>query len=819
MKSINAKLLISGLLLALLSSSFGLLMLRSNRDAAEMASAIVAKGIDPIDQLEIASRNLADLERRFMETPPRADAGPMLGFEEGKALLAGLGDILRNVRGASGMLDRGIPAIHVDQLIYSINRLRVAEGEVTQRLVRRELAGIIADIDSTIALLRQDILSLRDGSLSERRTIDQLILFGGASGLIAGAALIIYLSRSIARPIRNAASALRQIGGVQGDDPKSPSNGDLLQELDDAIRFLEAVMEQREKVSERRQRASVAELEKTLGAQQKRLRFALDSLRKPLCLVDGKGRMIDANEGFLDLFPGLRRGSEITEWTEHLDLAALLVRRVEDELLSRDNGLVCRVRCHPNPMDRGIIAIIEDISQEEAVHREFERLSSQDSLTGLPNREAFYGFLETALAKPDASVTLSVFDIVGFKSINTTLGLSAGDDLLRHIGRRLQGLALPGSFVARLDGDEFGLVSTGDTAPGDPELFGRAILQDFESRPVVVAGRPLSVRLAVGMVPNVRHEGDTPPDARTIMRDCEIALEAAKKNPADPFCVYAPEVKRKHQTRQDMERDLRDALLREEFELHFQPFVDTKRGCVSGFEALVRWQSPTRGRVSPAAFIPLMEELGLIAPLGLFVLRDACRQAAKWPENLTLSINLSPRQFDTPRILEDVSEALRSSGLDPRRLQLEVTESLFLSDADRVLDTLNALRKLGISVSMDDFGTGYSSLGYLSRFPFDKIKIDQSFVRDLTRKENMAIVRAVMGLGASMKLSVIAEGVETAEQMAKLAAEGCVEMQGYLFSPPRPAGELKRMTSEIREGFRTGRYDAPETVAITAMSA
>ncbi len=814
MKSINAKLLISGLLIALLSGFVGMFVLRSNRDAAQMAIAMIEHGVDPLDQLEAASRSLSDLEKRFAEQPgPETRALPLAPLE-GDALLMSLSDIVASVRGAMVAVPDPQLSRKLDELLYSINRLRSAEGDVTHRLVRRELSGIVNDVETSIALIRQDLVRMRDASLQERRAIDQAVLSGGVTGIVIGLFLIFYLSRSISRPIRSAASALRQVGGASTAGREPPA-ADMMLDLESAIRFVETVIENKERSSRLQRSSSAAHLLATVERQQKRLRVALDALRKPLCLVDEAGRLTDANREFEKLFPDLRVGTLVSTWTGHELLANALLKGGEDEVLEPGDGSLFRVRCHTNPIDNGMIAVFDDLTPGETTQRELERLSMQDSLTGLPNRDNFYSFLDHALKSGTEPVSVFVIDVVAFKNVNTTLGLGAGDELLRQVGERLTQLAGPDCHVARVAGDEFGLVAPSIEQRGGPERFGRNIVHDFARRPITVAGRPLTVRLAVGVVPDLQPDGSL--DARIVMRDCEIALETAKKSTSDPFCVYAPEIRIEHQRRQDMERDLREGLVRGEFELHFQPFIDVKRKCVSGFEALVRWNSPTRGHVSPGVFIPIMEETGLIVPLGLFVLRDACRQAARWPGGLTLSINLSPRQFDVGDIVADVRQTLSETKLDPKRLQLEVTESLFLSDGDKVLDILTALRKLGVTISMDDFGTGYSSLGYLSRFPFDKIKIDQSFVRDLSRRENMAIVRAVLGLGASMKLAVIAEGVETVDQMVALEGEGCLEMQGYLFSPPRAAGELAKVLVEVREGFQNGRFEpAPAPVALRA---
>ena len=286
--------------------------------------------------------------------------------------------------------------------------------------------------------------------------------------------------------------------------------------------------------------------------------------------------------------------------------------------------------------------------------------------------------------------------------------------------------------------------------------------------------------------------------------------------------MFQPSMRQKLQQRRELEIDLQKAIEEGQFELFYQPFVDTGRRSISGFEALLRWNHPERGRVSPSTFIPLAEETGLITQIGLWALETACEQASSWVSDLAISVNLSAVQFKSPTLVADVRRVLAKSGLQPSRLQIEVTESLFLDEGDKVLSILTEFRRMGLTISMDDFGTGYSSLGYLNRFPFDKIKIDQSFVRDMSRPENIAIVRSVIGLSNALDMRVIAEGIETPEQMRILYAEGCREMQGYYFSRPRPASDLPKMLVEIADRwpheFEALTQDAldPRSAAATA---
>jgi predicted signal transduction protein with EAL and GGDEF domain len=351
--------------------------------------------------------------------------------------------------------------------------------------------------------------------------------------------------------------------------------------------------------------------------------------------------------------------------------------------------------------------------------------------------------------------------------------------------------------VARLGGDEFAIVQVG-TKPADAsELAGRLIEQ--LSEPFDILGHQVVIGASIGIA--IAPTDGKEPDQ--LLRNADMALYRAKSSGRGCYHFFQPEMDAQMQARHALETDLRKAVTAGEFEMYYQPIVELAGGVITGFEALVRWNHPQRGVVTPGNFIPVAEEIGLIGALGDWVLKQACRDAATWPEGLTVAVNLSAVQFRNPSLALSIVSALSASGLDASRLVLEITETVLLQDDRAILDTLHQIRALGARISMDDFGTGYSSLSYLRSFPFDKIKIDRSFIQELGRKDDcIAIIRAVTRLGENLGMVTIAEGVETHEQLDILRAEGCTQVQGYLFSPPRPASEVPKLLETINPRVR-----------------
>ena len=424
---------------------------------------------------------------------------------------------------------------------------------------------------------------------------------------------------------------------------------------------------------------------------------------------------------------------------------------------------------------------------------EAHRLSLHDTLTGLPNRAMFAERMDEALSHVQRqSVALLCLDLDRFKQVNDTLGHSCGDALLRCVADRLRGNVRPDDTVTRLGGDEFAVIQMASGADEARCLAQRLV--DALSEPYELAGHRVVVGASIGVA---LAPGDTrAPDG--LLQLADLALYRAKSDGRGTFCFFETGMDAKLQARRMLEADLRQAVAGHEFELHYQPVVALASGAISSFEALVRWRHPQRGLVSPGDFIPVAEETGLIVPMGDWVLRQACAEAASWPGSVSVAVNISAVQFRGDTLVASVFEALSATGLAPGRLELEITETALLADADSILATLHHLRAFGVRIAMDDFGTGYSSLSYLRSFPFDKIKIDQSFIRDIeTSMDCKAIVRAVTGLGGNLGIPTTAEGVETIEQLNQLRAEGCDLVQGYYFSRPVPAGSVPALLDAL----------------------
>jgi diguanylate cyclase (GGDEF)-like protein/PAS domain S-box-containing protein len=429
----------------------------------------------------------------------------------------------------------------------------------------------------------------------------------------------------------------------------------------------------------------------------------------------------------------------------------------------------------------------EDIHERKLAEQQISYMAYHDPLTDLANRRLFHQELEQALAglRPGELLALHCIDLDQFKGVNDTLGHAAGDALLRQAAQRLR-LCLPqGGLVARLGGDEFAIIQTGLHGREEAAAFARMIGEVLD-RDYQIDDRQAVVGVSIGIC-LASHEDSVP----EVVRNADIALYRAKAEGRSTFRFFEPAMDEAVRQKQLLRGGLRSALERGELDLHFQPLVGIRTGEVTGFEALLRWQHPERGMIPPAEFIAVAEEAGLITRMGEWALRAACREAARWPSSIRVAVNLSPVQFRSPSLLQAVTGALAEAGLEAGRLELEITESALLQDDQANLAILQELRGLGLRIALDDFGTGFSSLGYLLRFPFDKIKIDRSFVMGLPdRRESKAVIGAVISMGRSLGISVTAEGVETVEQRDALHRLGCDEAQGYLFSRPVPAAEV-----------------------------
>jgi diguanylate cyclase (GGDEF)-like protein len=413
-------------------------------------------------------------------------------------------------------------------------------------------------------------------------------------------------------------------------------------------------------------------------------------------------------------------------------------------------------------------------------------------LTGLPNRTQFGKRLEDALDWVGRGQQLAVLflDLDHFKTVNDTLGHFIGDELLKAIAERLRGCIRDGDLVGRLGGDEFAIVQTGIARTEDVSALALRI-QEAVTEPYDLGGIQTVADVSIGIA---LAPGDAA-DAAELMKRADMALYQAKSEGRSRYRFFEPAMDAAMKARRKLDTELREALVNDEFELIYQPVVDLHSGEVAGVEALLRWHHPSSGLIGPDEFISIAEESGLIIPIGEWVIRRACSDAARWPDHIRVAVNLSPVQFRSPLLTMTIVNALSESALLASRLELEITEDVLLKDNSETLATLEHLRGLGIGIVMDDFGKGYSSLNYLRRFPFDKVKIDRSFITDIAAGHDgsCAIVQAVVGLAASLKLSATAEGVETQEQLDFVRAAGCAQYQGYLFSKPKPAKEIARL--------------------------
>jgi diguanylate cyclase (GGDEF)-like protein/PAS domain S-box-containing protein len=440
----------------------------------------------------------------------------------------------------------------------------------------------------------------------------------------------------------------------------------------------------------------------------------------------------------------------------------------------------------------GYLVAMVDITERRKAEARIAYMAHHDGLTDLANRELYQDRLKQALEQSQPGnkrVAVLCIDLDLFKNVNDSFGHPIGDRLLRLVADRLRSQVRGNNLAARLGGDEFAIILAADVSPKEASDFADRLIKilsagyDIDGVEVVI-GASIGIALSPG-------DGDT---SEELMRNADMALYRAKSEGGGVHHFFEREMDRQAQKRRDLELDLRRAFANGEFELHYQPLVDLAADRISGFESLLRWRHPEKGMISPADFIPVAEDIGLIVSLGEWVLREACTEAVKWPADVKVAVNLSPVQFRSRNLVQVVISALAHSGLSPTRLELEITESLFLAETEANLAILHQLRELGVSISMDDFGTGYSSLSYLRSFPFDKIKIDRSFVKDLAQRSDcVAIVRAISGLGRSLNITTTAEGVETTDQLDWLRAEGCNEVQGFLFSAAKPAAEVAQL--------------------------
>ncbi len=539
-----------------------------------------------------------------------------------------------------------------------------------------------------------------------------------------------------------------------------------------------------------------------------RLDAALDNMSQGLCLYDAQDRLMVVNRRYAEIY-GLAGDAVVPGMSAQAVMAAslaagnhpgsdlaMLLREERDafgggtrqtHFQELGNGRIIAIE-RRETADGGFVATYEDVTERRRAEARVAFLAHHDVLTGLPNRVALGQQIEASLAQAgrDGGFAVLALDLDAFRPVNDTLGHGVGDELLAAVANRLSVCVREIDCIARLGADEFVIVRRGTACAEDAAVLARRIVE-VVSAPYALSNHDVSVGVTVGIT---LAPGDGTSCDR-LLKNAEVALDRAKAEARGAFRFFEAEMDARLQARRLLERDLREAMAHEAFEVYYQPIYKLETDRICGFEALLRWNHATRGFISPGEFIPIAEELGLIVPLGEWVLRRACETASRWPDGLKVAVNVSAVQFTSASLVTAVREVLAATGLPGRRLELEITESVLVANAGATTAILHSLRGLGVRVAMDDFGTGYSSLSYLRSFPFDKIKIDQSFVRDLCVADGTDfIVRAVIGLGANLGMTTTAEGVETEAQLAKLRAEGCDEVQGYLFSRPVPVSQV-----------------------------
>ena len=565
---------------------------------------------------------------------------------------------------------------------------------------------------------------------------------------------------------------------------------------------------------------AVALLEKEIRLTTVNHQFdiALNHMSHGLCMFDSEQRVVVCNRRYLDLYgltceqvmPGttlrqileyrIARGiysagspeNYVRERLASVTQASIAVHQLSD-------GRSFRIS-HQPMASGGWVTTHEDVTEQSIATKRIAHMASHDALTNLGNRSLLRDRLAEELprVRRGATCALHYLDLDRFKSVNDTLGHPVGDALLKAVAERLRSSVREIDTVVRLGGDEFSVLQLGvENSQQAMSLACRLI--EVISAPYQIAEHAITIGTSIGIALAPR-DGI---DSDDLIKKADIALYHAKETSRGSAAMFEPSMQAHSLARRAMEQDLREAIANEQFSLHYQPVVDLKSGGVSCFEALIRWNHPRRGAVSPMDFIPVAEEVGLISSIGEWVLRRACKDAIQWPAGIKIAVNVSPIQFKGTGLVALVTDALAQVGLDAGRLTLEVTESTLLEGDDAVLKTLNRLRELGVTIALDDFGTGYSSMSYLRRFPFDVLKIDRSFIRDAAeRNDSAAIVRAIASLASSLGMKTVAEGVETTADLHMVREAGCSHVQGYLFSRPVPvtsvAAVLASCSAEIR---------------------
>lgn len=563
------------------------------------------------------------------------------------------------------------------------------------------------------------------------------------------------------------------------------------------------------------------------------LELALNNMARGLSMFDANQRLIVCNRMYEELYDlpqhltrpgttladlvrnhvkreaGLDNAQERKKqraWIEH-HVAALARGETFTHTQHLKSGRIVLVTNKPLE-GGGWVDIQEDITERRQAEQKIHWLARHDPLTEIANRLQFHEALDEALRNlaPNQTLALHWIDLDGFKAVNDTLGHPVGDALLKSVAKSLKRAVRKNDIVARLGGDEFAVLQSASRVArkADAERMAQRLLKEI-CKPHDLGGQQVSCSASIGIAFAPLHGQTT----EQLLKAADLALYKAKAGGKGIAYLYDPDIADDANSRYELQSDLRGALDQNQLELYYQPLVDTENRDVIAFEALLRWHHPLRGMIAPTDFIPIAEETGLIVEIGEWALIRACQEAVKWPDTIRVSVNLSPIQFERGNLYQAVINALRISGLAPHRLELEITEGVLLRDEINTRAILHNLRTLGARIALDDFGTAYASLSYLRSFPFDKIKIDRSFVRDLDvgkRKDCEAIIQAVAGLGRQMQISTVAEGIETLDQAQTVTAAGCNELQGFFFSHPVPGSDVDKVLALCRSKLDQRQY-------------
>ncbi len=680
-----------------------------------------------------------------------------------------------------------------DLLLQQEAELR-AQNERFETALRNMSHGVcMFDSEQRVVMANEryaEIYGLAPGQMRPGTTLRQIIEHRIARGLFAGDNPEDYLKERLTR-FRDASTAVHRLSDGRAICVRRQpmSEGGWVTTHED--------------ITERQQ------LQVRLEQQNQQLDAAMNNMSQGLAMFDDEQRLVVCNRLYADMYGLLpeqvQPGTTVREIVEHRIANGCYATGEPQQLADAFIANYGRIDSQVHELADGRIVNVsqrfmangwrvfthEDITERRRSEAKIVHMALHDALTDLPNRVLFNERLEHALTRVRRGevVAVHLLDLDHFKTVNDTLGHSAGDKLLKMVTQRLHALVRETDTIARMGGDEFAILQVAISHPADATALALRVIEaasapyDIDGHQVIIGA---SIGLAVGPT-----DGDSPDQ---LIRNADLALYRAKGDGRGTYRFFGPEMDAQMHTRRVMEHDLRKALPAGQFELYYQPVIDLRRDEISGVEALIRWRHPDKGIILPGAFIPVAEEIGFIIPLGEWTIRQACLTASRWVGETRVAVNLSPAQFRNRDFVQVVVSALAASGLAADRLELEITESTLLQDSEATLSTLYQLRALGVRIAMDDFGTGYSSLSYLQSFPFDKIKIDRSFIKDIAEGVgSLNIVRAVTAMARGLGMETTAEGVETKEQLETVRAEGCTEMQGFLFSQPMPASEIEQL--------------------------